>query len=394
MTPTTQDVEIRNAYLDALKSGASQPDVRVHRDDLIDMLKHQQQVIDNLAVLGSGGRRGDTSKTTALAECRSSMRVMRSFLCRFMNYDPLKTLPSDRSQEAAERVFGIAELAESILLEVDSFSILQAMQVCTALAATIASPRIQTKLGLRAQPDSDWFSPFCGYESNSSSGSQSVERSGFYKILTCQLVSAVSLDREMEDVMEPRRMLLYASFEGHFDCHYDEPAKLPQVGERIQSMLICQPPITEMAIQLTCCLPDDEDYTRIEADKVVNSQGITLGDLLRATIQYRENHKLCPYAHESHHDLETGFVKVDVSFWGELRLDPSDPVFASGSGHFSSEGRVSTPIHGLDEEDERLVSLRDYMTYKHEADQCGDTILTLAELKAQYEASKSAGKTA
>ncbi|KAK3659004.1 hypothetical protein LTR56_001441 [Elasticomyces elasticus] len=379
MTRKTQDVEIRNAYLDALKSGATQPDVQVHRDDLLDLFKHQQQVIDNFAVLESGSREGDTSKTTALTECRSSMEVMRSFLCHFMQHDPLKTLPSARSKKAADQVFSISELAEIILLELDTSSILQAMQACTALAACVTSPRIQVKLGLRAQPDSDWFSPFCGYELNSSSGSQSIGRSKFYEMLTCELESVVSLDRKMEDVMKPRRVSLYASFEGQVDCHYDEPAELPEVGERIQSMLICQPPITEMAIQLNCCLPDGEDYARVEAQKVVNSQGITLGDLLRATVQYREDHKLCPYAREFYHDPETGFVKVDVSFWGELHLDPSDPVFASGSGQSRSEGRSSTPIGGLEEPNERLVKLHEYMAYKDEAEGSGETILTMAE---------------
>ncbi|KAK5735839.1 hypothetical protein LTR17_007851 [Elasticomyces elasticus] len=351
MTPTTQEVEIRNAYLDALKSGASKADVRVHRDDLLDMLKHQQQVIDNLAVLGSGGRRGDTSKSTALAECRSSMRVMRSFLCGFMNHDPLKTLPSERSQKAAERVFGIAELAEIILLELDTYSILQAMQACTALAATITSPRIQTKLGLRAQSNSDWYSPFNHSQGDRSIGSQSVKSSNFHKTLVCRVVRSW----EMEDVTRPGLAVILARFEGQLHRDYGELAEMSKFGERIQSMLVCQPPITEMVIR-----------------------GITLGDLLHATIQYQEKHQLCPHASESHHDVVTGFVRVEVTFQGEVLLEPDDPVFEDDSSCFSDESRT-TPIHEPDEEDESWANLQDYMDYKQKAHQLGETIVTMAE---------------
>ncbi|KAK4957153.1 hypothetical protein LTR10_005111 [Elasticomyces elasticus] len=348
MTPTTQDVKIRNAYLDALKSGASQPDVRVHRNDLIDMLKHQQQVIDNLAVLGNGGRSGSKSKTTALAECRSSMRVMRSFLCRFMNHDPLKTLPSNRSQKAAERVFGIPELAEIILLELDTYSTLQAMQACTALAATIASPRIQIKLGLRAQSNSDWYSPFNHAQGDRSIGSQSV------------------------------KSMILARLEGQLHRDYSELAEMSRFGERIQSMLICQPPITEMAIRVNCCRTASIDHARWQAERVKNSQGITLGDLLHATIQYQEKHQLCPHASHSHHDVVTGFVRVEVTFQGEVLLEQDDPVFEDDSSCFSDEGHT-TPIHEPDEEDESWANLQDYMDYKQKAHQSGETIVTMAE---------------
>ncbi|KAK3661708.1 hypothetical protein LTR56_000197 [Elasticomyces elasticus] len=381
MTPNTQDVVIRNAYLDTLKSGASQPDVQVYRDDLLDMLKHQQKAIDNLAVMRGGGQQEETPEMIALAECRMSMELVRSFLCRSINRDPLKTLPSERSKKAAEKVFSLPELAEIILLETDTYSMLQAMQACTALAGTIASPRIRIKLGLRAQPDGDWFSPFAYSQGSKSTGSQSVRSGNFYETLECRVMHKW----EMEGVPRPGLAVVHAGFEEQRDRDYGELAELSKFGERIQSMLICQPPITEMVIKVNCCRPASGDAARWEADRVMNSQGITLGDLLRATIQYQEKHQLCPHARAYHHDAVTGFVRVEVTFQGEVHLDPDDPVFEDDSGLLDVEGRAATPISSLDEEDESwatlqgYANLQDYMDYKQKAHQSGETIVTMAE---------------
>ncbi|KAK5702277.1 hypothetical protein LTR17_022458 [Elasticomyces elasticus] len=385
LVPNTQADRLRNAYLDALKTGTAYSNrLQVQRDDVLDILKHQQQVIHTLksAEMACHGDQTKESRAMAvLAEAFSSMGQIQAFLCQALEFDPLKTQPSDRSRVVAEKVFAIPELAEMILLEVGPYGILQAMQTCKALSHTITSPKLQIKLSLREQCAGYWYSPFArdilGYERGSAR-----DETKLHDFLIC-------------DVIVPRRRLGHAAETGFATVRaaFAHPAsaygrgegvkKLPTIGLRGQSMLICQPPITEMTISVSCC---DTHRARARQDKVrkiFNAEGLTVGDLLCATVKARKKREQCPYAQEFEHDQESGVVLVHVSFEGLLQLRIDDPCFADESD--AGESRAADyRSRSEDEYGESYACgrLREYINYKKQAYQKGQTILTMAKFFA------------
>ncbi|KAK5742626.1 hypothetical protein LTR17_003157 [Elasticomyces elasticus] len=384
--PNTQEDQVRNAYLDTLKTGATYSSrLQVQRDDVLDILKHQQQVLHKLTLDGKACRNGETKESPgsdALAEAVSSMGKIQAFLCQALDFDPIVTQPSASSRLAAEKVFAVPELAEMILLEAGPYTILQAMQTCKALAATITSPKLQVKFGLRGQPAGYWYSPFVDNLQQRRMCRES-ERKGareeisLHNLLSCNIVVS---RREIEQATGTRVATVHASFDGELlDRYFDDCAveRLPRVGSRGQSMLICQPPIKEMTIDVSCC-----NTLHPKPGKIRNSQGLTVGDLLRATAKARKQRELCPYAGEYQHDRNTGFVLVHVSFEGPLQLRIDDPCLADGSG---TRGRRadSPPAERISEdEDGPRGRLREYIDYMKKAYQKGHTILTMAKFFA------------
>ncbi|KAK4957243.1 hypothetical protein LTR10_005203 [Elasticomyces elasticus] len=381
LVPNTHEDRLRNAYLDALKTGATYSNrLPVQRDDVLDMLKHQQQVLHKLTKDGTACRNEQT-----LAEVLSSMGQIQAFLCQALEFDPLKTQPSDCSRIVAEKVFAIPELAEMILLEVGPYGILQAMQTCKALSCAITSPKLQIKLSLREQCAGYWYSPFArdilGYERGSAR-----DETKLHDFLIC-------------DVIVPRRRLGRAEESGVaiVRAAFAHPAsaygrgegvkKLPTIGSRGRSMLICQPPITEMTINVSCCDRHRVRARQDQARKIFKAEGLTVGDLLCATVKARKERERCPYAEEFEHDRETGLVLVHVSFEGSLQLRIDDPCFADGSEaggsrefYIQAEYRSRSKIE--DEESHARARLREYIDYKKQAYQKGQTILTMTKFFA------------
>ncbi|KAK3619526.1 hypothetical protein LTR56_023961 [Elasticomyces elasticus] len=380
LVPNTQEDRLRNAYLDALKSGATYSNrLQVQRDDVLDILKHQQQVIHTLKS-AEVACHGDQTQSV-LAEAFSSMGQIQAFLCQALKFDPLKTQPSDRSRVVAEKVFAIPELAEMIILEVGPYGILQAMQTCKALSYTITSPKLQIKLSLREQCDGYWYSPFArdilGYERGSAR-----DETKLHDFLIC-------------DIIVPRRRLGHAAETGVATVRaaFAHPAssygrgggvkKLPTIGSRGLSMLICQPPITEMTINVSCC---DTHRARARQDKgrkIFKAEGLTVGDLLCATVKARKKREQCPYAEEFEHDHETGSVLVHVSFEGSMQLRSDDPCFADE--YEAGESRAAEYRSRSEDEYEESYArgrLREYINYKKQAYQKGQTILTMAKFFA------------
>ncbi|KAK5677377.1 hypothetical protein LTS10_009947 [Elasticomyces elasticus] len=385
LVPNTQEDRLRNAYLDALKTGATYSGrLHVQRDDVLDILKHQQQVMHTLE-LTEMACHGDQPKEpramAVLAEALSSMGQIQAFLCQALEFDPLKTQPSDRSRVVAEKVFAIPELAEMILLEVGPYGILQAMQTCKALSYTITSPKLQIKLNVREQSAGYWYSPFArdilGYERGSAR-----DETKLHDFLIC-------------DVIVPRRKLGRAAETGVATVRaaFAHPAssygrgegvkKLPTIGSRGRSMLICQPPITEMTINVSCCDTHRVRPRQDQGRKIFNAEGLTVGDLLCATVKARKERERCPYAEEFEHDRETGIVLVHVSFEGSLQLRIDDPCFADESE--AGESRAAEYRSGSEGEDGESYArgrLREYIDYKRQAYQKGQTILTMAKFFA------------
>ncbi|KAK3647541.1 hypothetical protein LTR56_008035 [Elasticomyces elasticus] len=313
------------------------------------------------------------------------MEKIQAFLCQALDFDPIATQPSAGSRVAAEKVFAVPELAEMIFLEAGPYTILQAMQTCKALAATITSPKLQVKLGLRGQPAGYWYSPFAENLQQlrmcmESERKGAREEINLHDLFSCNIVVP---RQEVEQATGTIIATVHASFDGELvDRYYGDCAagRLPRVGSRGHSMLICQPPIKEMIVEVRCCGSNGH----LQAGKVRNPQGLTVGDLLRATAKARKQRQLCPYAHKYQHDRNTGFVVVHVSFEGSLQLRIDDPYLDDGSGTIGYRAD-SPPGKGVcmpEDQDGLRGRLREYIDYKKKAYQKGQTILTMAKFFA------------
>ncbi|KAK5743280.1 hypothetical protein LTR17_002757 [Elasticomyces elasticus] len=378
LVANTKEIQIRNAYLDTLRP-VNDASLKVDFPDLLNILKHQKQVVQNLSLLGQGRRSAqnkDTPEAKALAECEASLETIRSFLCQTLEFDPLKMQPSQVSGRAAQKVIAIPELAEMVMLYLTPYDVLQAMQSCRSLAAAIASPHMQVELGLRAR-DGHWSSPF------DTRGPRST-KAQLRDFLSCYIQFESSADKKkMDAVLEAGIVTLHARFES--ETYGSRAARLPKIGERGQAMLICQPPVQMIRVELNCC-------RSVVLDEIINVNGITIGDLYHATLRYQDEHKLCVHARKSQHDRKTGFVFVKVKFGGSLQLRSDDPFiareYALRAAREDSEEEESFPdqlrrmgkmLNATVADEKESADLDLYMEYKKKAHQQGLTILTLAE---------------
>ena len=129
----------------------------------------------------------------------------------------------------------------------------------------------------------------------------------------------------------------------------------PRVPAKYESMLICQPPLTEMVATPTCCASFFQ-YRRAYPDHIPEppqpivfscSTGISVGHLLYVAKQLYARHQYCPYASEHIHDKD-GEVHPHVEFTGSIRLNASDPVVQDSSSDYDWQGESPDDYRGRD----------------------------------------------
>ncbi|TKA83526.1 hypothetical protein B0A55_00514 [Friedmanniomyces simplex] len=166
-------------------------------------------------------------------------------------------------------------------------------------------------------------------------------------------------------------------------------------------MPICSPPLRKMQCDLSCCgdwVPPSSYWGPGETDspprpqpipELVNRKGITVGDVHEATAQLRREHRLCPYAPAGYLDDE-GFVLVQVTFKGSMRLTEGDPMLASRRDELQEEGRNESKTET--EGEDRLTLREEYRKAKMDGIlENNRKIPTLAEFAAN-EAHRAAEK--
>ncbi|KAK5768639.1 hypothetical protein LTS12_001064 [Elasticomyces elasticus] len=349
LQPATQDDQIRNDYLDAIKFTTNM-EVTVHTRDLLDLLKHQQQVVQSLASLEKvrrGDRTADPSEMKTLAACKASMSTMHKFLCQTMELDPLRMQPSERSSVVAMKVFQIPELAELIMLKLTPAAILQTMGTCKSLASTVGSPSIQVKLGLRSPAKGNWYSVFEVKRDVLSSGWRSHRVAELHDTVMTRIATT---EKEVRRIVDTGTAKVHAAFQdqrGNLGDDGKTRVLLPKIGQRGLSMFICEPPITKMDVYLSCCMSarwgrNSTAGHRDPAGTIQNAKGLTVGDLHGATARYQAEHERCRYAAKNDHDRE-GRVLTTVKFEGLLQLRSDDPFVLQGykSRDGATKGRVS-----------------------------------------------------
>ncbi|KAK1073201.1 hypothetical protein LTR12_010812 [Friedmanniomyces endolithicus] len=324
-SPQTEQEILHDAYLDSSRLENVSQWHRVDKDDVIDILKHHQQISRNLALLGAHtqeDREGDATKREALAACETSMEMIQQFLTHTLGFDPLKTLPSKSSRRVAEEVFGIPEVAEMIFLELSPARLLHIMPTCKSFGDVIKEPegQLAVRLGRRPAPDSYWTTPFMRHKSHDEHWKDSRARDSLPDLHDYLVCHFVDNQQSLENPTQTSMVTMYAQFLNHSVTRTQRP--LPKIGEGSKAILICQPPITEMSVILSCRRRQRGANT---GAKIINPDGLTVGDLLHATEEHALQHEHSSHAAESCRDKRTGLVRSTVSFRGDLLLREDDP---------------------------------------------------------------------
>ena len=91
------------------------------------------------------------------------------------------------------------------------------------------------------------------------------------------------------------------------------------------SMLVCQPPSSEMAVQTPCC---GSLSTRIPLElrpqpHVRSETGVTIGQVLYTVVELVRKHRTCPFTEPCKHNHD-GCVNVRPSFEGRIVVGDED----------------------------------------------------------------------
>ena len=213
-------------------------------------------------------------------------------------------------RDAAQRVFGVPELLEHILLYLHPHDIFRAQATNKTLFDTIAgSMNLQRHLNLIPYKESYYRTPFNCHSPPWSLG-----------VNLCKLLSA------------PPGQTLGGPTDFYLDVKFFSDR--PKIGSRCRSILICQPPVYEITGWASCCARLHHErpsgIPALSRLHVVSKTGITVGDLLDAQEALIREHSTCTYARAEDHDVN-GRVQVRASFNCDIRLAPDDPRLRSRS---------------------------------------------------------------
>ncbi|KAK5130918.1 hypothetical protein LTR08_001582 [Meristemomyces frigidus] len=238
----------------------------------------------------------------------SEMAELIKNLCRGEEWAN-ETPATPRSTVKAREIFAVPELLEQILLWVHPMDVLNVMEVNRrAYDIICGSTSLQRHMNLVPDETSHFRS--------------------FYKAslfdFACEAAPAVDIRpwlKPLSPVNDQQSALRTFDIDAHFSA--SNPL---QLGSRVRSMLICQPPVKYMQVTVSCC-----DKSRpmgrqpllssaMNVPQPVHSEtGITVGDLYDSACELTAAHRLCPAAHREDHD-DRGNVRVNPAYRATMRL--------------------------------------------------------------------------
>ena len=230
--------------------------------------------------------------------------------------DLLKPIDAEYAASAsalAWKVFDIPEVLEHIFSYLDNRSLLRVQQVCRSFSNCIEnSLALQRKIGW--QPDVNSTLRFPMME--------------FTVLVMFRVHQHVKTELESSSDHTSIRF----SFE-HYGLSEPKPNPfddMGQIGKKIRSILICQPPVSTIQAQLNCCKDDYRSLSNALENSPVeitasDQAGVTYGDVIDAYLALKEQHKLCPNANPWQHD-DDGFVDAGITFTATVTILQNDPV--------------------------------------------------------------------
>ncbi|KAI7280468.1 hypothetical protein KC345_g4731 [Hortaea werneckii] len=325
-----------------------------HKSRTEDVRDHYQRLSSRLGALRQLSSTDRTLGDELLTQLFDDVEGIGKYLTHTLGENFVNGQPNEASAAKARQVFDVPELLEMILLKLPPSSIFVAQQVCQTFSALItSSSKIQHYLGLKADLQSNFSTCFNGRSVSPWSKFQcgpEFDSSG----RTSAWLSRRFRDIQSEDESKPKTFEVFASFSSH--------SKLPRLGERCQSMLICQPPIYEMKISVACCSDDTSHHLPgmpappPNPELIRSKMGITTWD----------------------HDKD-GFVCVAPSFKGVVHLKDGDPAM---------EMQKRWDKQSKDRYEARVYRQRRFSAYvqaKQQAFVAGRSIPTLAEFEAEQQ---------
>lgn len=294
---------------------------QTHKQRAQEVRDHYQRLSGRLQALRQLSSADRTLEDDLLTQLCDDTEGIQKYLARSLGVSFANSQPNEASTAKAQQVFQVPELLEMILLKLPPKSIFAAQQVCQTFSALISSSsKIQHYLGLKADLHCNFSTCF---------DKHSLSLWGGFQCRPEFDLSHRRLDwlrrRIHTNSSEPEPQSNTLEVTAKFSPH----SKLPRLGKRCQSMLICQPPVYEMEATTACC--NDRARRRLPGAlppvpvSIKSKTGITVGDILTASRGLWREHRLCAYADTSDLD-EEGYVKVRPSFKALIHLKDGDPA--------------------------------------------------------------------
>lgn len=215
-----------------------------------------------------------------LKSIESSSEGLRNFIGSMVHPRLYHETAAQRFKgSAAERVFGVAELLEMILLYTDMQDIINMRQTNKAIRSWTksvkAQPNLYRSLFLIPAPKSALRLPSLlnrvpGFEI----GIELVD--GFYQI-HCEHGAPVAR------VLDPEPIW---TLNARFDTFGGQ--RLPKISRECQTILLCQPPITGMEYYFHCC----GSRNGLVSGSITAVDGLRVGHLQAKTREIMESHKV------------------------------------------------------------------------------------------------------
>ena len=325
------------------QGGFHEPILSVRNVELVETAyQEQSRLVRSLGVLRSLLSSNNTIRNEAVESLQSAelaAQQVTEFIDQCIRAIPIILRPSDRTAIVTMKAFGLPEIAERILLELDPFDLLRSLQVNKTMHSTIVqSPMLQRKLFLQPDPDS-FFVPID-------------------PVLAQPFSTRVRFRRDVRtsEQLKPVCMFFIRLF---------KPVSLQHShhGSRIQRMLVCQPPIFELEAYMGCncssAVTDAQQTPTVTVgrEKLTSEAGFTLQELRDAAESLRHRHRLCPHAEADSYD-DQGFVNCSIRFEARLELKETDPRIVDWEASRTKQSQLSA------QDEQKAVWLQPYIAAK------------------------------
>lgn len=161
------------------------------------------------------------------------------------------------------------EIAEMILLNLSFTDIMRMEQTCKGIRDIVdASSKLQTQIYLKpAAVNTQRVFPFAG-----------------------SATPGFRCSKLVDDTSSEEQGRVYAWVRVEVD---KSGIYWPQIGERLEKMLICQPPIYGALATEHCPLDDNDMFGDTQAIQIASQTGLTLGNVFDAVEEFTNIHKSC-----------------------------------------------------------------------------------------------------
>ena len=280
---------------------------------LLEILDSHLRLTDTLDKLDIPGIREVNAAT------RKSTLLFRKLLSKDTTYIPRGlTTPSKGRIPLRE---GAVEIHEHILSFLNARELRSVFSVSKRFQDVIAdSSVLQRHLCVTPRPRDFFYSPFAP---------QLVRLAGVPGYKAPPLVFGSTLTVSVDWNQDGPEWQLNEPVEAVIHAEFDVNRSLPTLGEAARKTLVCNPPVQEMEIKLSCCRPRQGPQHSTTPEylpmTVSNANGINIGQLLELTETFRASHRLCPNARITDLDAR-GYVWVRVRFIARAMLRWQDPI--------------------------------------------------------------------